>query len=205
MFRLSSRTSVLLHLLPLLNLATAIATTHMPLIALTLPQNITSTLRNFTTSLTYATLTPPNITSTTPDNTSITTKTTFLSQSTALPINYTSSPLQITTPPAMLLNSSLSASSSPALQTTTTTLPPPPSIKSCQETCPGTGKVCGSRMKGDCKADTLYSCFNNWDPPLQGEDKDCSFVDGKKGVCKQVQQGFWDRFKGSFKDGCVAG
>jgi hypothetical protein len=60
-------------------------------------------------------------------------------------------------------------------------------------------------MKGDCKADTLYSCFNNWDPPLQGEDKDCSFVDGKKGVCKQVQQGFWDRFKGSFKDGCVAG
>jgi hypothetical protein len=60
-------------------------------------------------------------------------------------------------------------------------------------------------MKGDCKADRLYSCFNNWDPPLQGEDKDCSFVDGKKGVCKQVQQGFWDRFKGSFKDDCAAG
>jgi hypothetical protein len=189
MFRLSSRTTVLLHLLTLLNLAAAITTTHMPLIALTFPQNITSTLRNFTASLTYAPLTPSNITSTTLDNTSIyiATNTSFLSQSAALPIQYTSSPLQATTTPAMLPNSSLSTSPSPALQTATSAVPPPPpptSIKLCKDACPGTGKVCGSRMKGDCKADTLYSCYNNWDPPLEGEDKDCSIVDGKKGICK---------------------
>jgi len=45
--------------------------------------------------------------------------------------------------------------------------------------------------------------MNNWDPPLVGEEKDCSVLDGKGGVCNQAKQGFWDNLTGQFKDGCA--
>ena len=36
-----------------------------------------------------------------------------------------------------------------------------------------------------------------------GEEKDCSLVNGKAGVCTQAKQGVWDKLTGQFKDGCA--
>jgi hypothetical protein len=195
------------YLLTILGFSSA-ATTRMPLIAYALPQNITSIQQNCTASLTYITSSLENNTlqtqfSSIPQNAGAASSDIQAGISDALASSSsTFSPTQ-----ASSISITLPITSTTQNSTTTVPSPPPPptstSPKTCTATCPGEGKVCGSRLGGNCTANTLYSCMNNWDPPLLGDEKDCIMLDGKSGVCEQVKLGFWDTLTGQRKDICV--